>query len=137
MDNDQKMSQSSELMRPFFIENISRFCDKCGTEYAVNDISIISETISSAIIQAQCHKCKANYMAHIVKPLQVTKKIPIKLDISPFMIKSYYDAGPISADEILKTRRKLLKAKDIETLDYALGFTKKQKKSTKRSSKAK
>ncbi len=132
MDEDMKTPKNSETMRPFFIENISKFCDKCGTEYGVNDISIISETNSSAIIQAQCHKCKSNYMAHIVKPLQITKKIPIKLDIAPFMIKRYYDAGPITSEEILSIRKKLLKAKDIESLHHALGFTKKQKKTNKK-----
>lgn len=112
----------TETLRPFFIENISKFCDKCGTEYSINDIGIISETTSSVIIQAQCHKCKASYMAHIVKPLQMTKKVPIKLDISPMLIKKYYDMGPISADEVLSLRKKILKTKDIDSLTDTLGY---------------
>jgi hypothetical protein len=126
---------SSEFLKPFFIEHISKYCDKCGVEYNQRDIGIISETNSSAIIQAQCHKCKSSYMAHIVKPLQMTKKVPIKLDISPRLIKSYFDIGPITADEILALRKKILKAQDVESLSYALGYEKREKKTKKTSSK--
>lgn len=129
--------KTTESMKPFFIENISKFCDKCGTEYNVNDIGIISETNSSVIIQAQCHKCKASYMAHIVKPLHMTKKVPIKLDISPMLIKPYYDLGPISADEVLAFRKRILKAKDVDSLTQALGYEKSERKPRKTGSKKK
>ena len=70
-------------------------------------------------------------MAHIVKPLQITKKIPIKLDISPRLIKPFFDIGPITSDEILKFRKRIMRATDLESLYYALGYEKEQKRRRK------
>ncbi|WKZ30511.1 MAG: hypothetical protein QY314_01920 [Candidatus Dojkabacteria bacterium] len=63
----------------------------------------------------------------------MTKKVPIKLDISPRLIKTYFDIGPITADELLALRKKILKAQDVESLSYALGYEKREKKQRKSS----
>lgn len=112
---DSLISSDNNISK-FFLDNVSKYCDKCGTEYNVDDISIVSESISLVIIQAQCHNCKALYMAQINKPLQMAKKIPLRLDIPAADIKKYFDKGQISTDELLETRKKLLKAINLPVL---------------------
>lgn len=114
---DNNAVNGLESFRAFFIENISKFCDKCGTAYKTDNIDIVSESVASVIIQAQCDNCKAIYMAHVIKPLQMTKKIPIRLDIDPAQLHSYYTLGPITSDELLSLRKKVTK---IETLAQTL-----------------
>src|SRR5690349_20496783 len=108
---DNTIGNNSESFRAFFIDNVSKFCDKCGTAYKPDNIDIVSESNASVIIQAQCDNCKGIYMAHVIKPLQMTKKIPIRLDVAPAMLHPYYILGPISSDELLSLRKKLAKVK--------------------------
>ncbi|MCC7304420.1 hypothetical protein IT418_03360 [bacterium] len=125
MDN----TNNAESFRAFFIDNVSKFCDKCGTAYKPDNIDIVSESNASVIIQAQCDNCKGIYMAHVIKPLQMTKKIPIRLDIVPAMLHPYYLLGPISSDELLALRKKLTKVKTHEDLLELIGKQKKNLKS--------
>lgn len=125
---ENPIGDNVESMRAFFIENVSKFCDKCGTAYKPDNIDIVSESNASVIIQAQCDNCKGIYMAHVIKPLQMTKKIPIRLDIPPAMLHPYYMMGPISSDELLSLRKKISK---IKTLNDFLDLANKKKKSLK------
>jgi len=111
---DTPIGNSIESLRTFFVENVSKFCDKCGTAYKPDNIDIVSESNASVIIQAQCDNCKGIYMAHVIKPLQMTKKIPIRLDIAHTLLHPYYLLGPISSDELLALRKKLAKVKTRE-----------------------
>lgn len=111
---ENAIGNNIESLRAFFIENVSKFCDKCGTAYKSDNIDIVSESNASVIIQAQCDNCKGIYMAHVIKPLQMTKKIPIKLDIPPALLHPYYVLGPISSDELLALRKKLNKVKTLD-----------------------
>ncbi len=125
---DNTIGNNAESLRAFFIDNVSKFCDKCGTPYTVDDINIVRESNASVIIQAQCDNCKGIYMAHVIKPLQMTKKIPIRLDIAPAMLHPYYMLGPISSDELLSLRKKLAK---VKSLDDFLEIAEKKKKNIK------
>jgi len=111
---DSSIGNNIESLRAFFVDNVSKFCDKCGTAYKPDNIDIVSENKDSVIIQAHCDNCKGIYMAHVIKPLQMTKKFPIKLDISPGMLHPYYLLGPITSDELLALRKKLAKIKTLE-----------------------
>jgi hypothetical protein len=124
---ENTIGNSLESFRAFFIENVSKFCDKCGTAYKPDNIDIVSESIASVIIQAQCDNCKAIYMAHVIKPLQMTKKIPIRLDIDPALLHAYYTLGPITSDELLSLRKKISKVETLsETLEL-MGYGKEKK----------
>jgi len=111
---DSSIGNNIESLRAFFVENVSKFCDKCGTAYKSDNIDIVSESNASVIIQAQCDNCKGIYMAHVIKPLQMTKKIPIRLDIEPALLHPYYLQGPITSDELLNLRKKLAKVKTFK-----------------------
>lgn len=130
MDNNP-IGNNIESLRAFFVENVSKFCDKCGTAYKSDNIDIVSETNASVIIQAQCDNCKGIYMAHIIKPLQMTKKIPIRLDIAPSLLHPYYLLGPLTSDELLTVRKKFVKAKTYEDLQELFGEKKKIAKKKK------
>ena len=124
---ENTIGNSLDSFRSFFIENVSKFCDKCGTAYKVDNIDIVSESMASVIIQAQCDNCKGIYMAHVIKPLQMTKKIPIRLDIAPSLLHDYYLLGPISSDELLSMRKKMTKIETLaETLEL-IGYKKSEK----------
>lgn len=122
---ENTIGNNVESLRAFFIDNVSKFCDKCGTAYKPDNIDIVSESNASVIIQAQCDNCKGIYMAHVIKPLQMTKKIPIRLDIAPAMLHPYYVLGPISSDELLSLRKKLGRVKTLEDFQELMGKAKK------------
>lgn len=128
---DNTIGVNAESFRAFFIENVSKFCDKCGTAYKPDNIDIVSESNASVIIQAQCDNCKGIYMAHVIKPLQMTKKIPIRLDVAPSMLHPYYVLGPISSDELLSLRKKLGRVKTHEDFLDLVGKKKKVIKAKK------
>lgn len=129
---DNPIGNNVESLRAFFIENVSKFCDKCGTAYKSDNIDVVTESNASVIIQAQCDNCKGIYMAHVIKPLQMTKKIPIKLDIAPAMLHPYYVLGPISSDELLALRKKLARLKTLDDF-MEIAEKSKKKKTTKKS----
>lgn len=131
MDEANTIGNNLESLRVFFIENVSKFCDKCGTAYKADNIDIVTETITSVIIQAQCDNCKGIYMAHVIKPLQITKKVPIRLDIAPTMLRQYYTLGPLTSDELLAARKKIVKAKSYKEIMEAVGITEVKGKSLK------
>lgn len=118
---DSSIGNNIESLRAFFVENVSKFCDKCGTAYKPDNIDIVSESNASVIIQAQCDNCKGIYMAHVIKPLQMTKKFPIRLDIAPALLHPYYLLGPITSDELLVLRKKLAKVKTHEDFLEVMG----------------
>jgi hypothetical protein len=130
---ESPINSNSESFRGFFIENVSKFCDKCGTAYKPDNIEIVSESAASVIIQAQCDNCKSIYMAHVIKPLQMTKKVPIRLDISAALLQPYYQLGPLDSDEVLSLRKKIAKTETLPELLELFG-QKKEKKPRKKAS---
>jgi hypothetical protein len=134
---DNPIGNNIESFKGFFIENVSKFCDKCGTAYKTDNIDIVSETNVSLIIQAQCDNCKGIYMAHVIKPLQMTKKIPVRLDISPLQLQEYYSLGAIGSDELLMLRRKIVKTSSLRSVMEIFGQKEKivkQKKTSEQTS---
>jgi len=129
---ENNIDNNLDSLRAFFLENVSKFCDKCGTGYLSDNIDVVSETHSSVIIQAECGNCKSIYMAHIVKPLQMTKKIPIRLDIPHTKLRDYYELGPISSDELLALRKKLPKVKTLADVAALFGQKKKRTRKVKK-----
>ncbi len=88
--------------RRFFIENIAKFCDKCGTEYHVNDVQIIQEQKSSAIIHFSCQNCKSSNIANIVSPIGFSSRIPMNSDLSVNEFRDFISKETISLDDILE-----------------------------------
>lgn len=133
---ENAIGNNLESLRAFFIDNVSKFCDKCGTAYKPDNIDIVSESTASVIIQAQCDNCKGIYMAHVIKPLQMTKKVPIRLDIPHTALRSYYVLGPISSDELLSLRKKMNRTKSFDELMELFGEPIKKKAVKKTTQKA-
>ena len=94
--------KSLNAQRKFFIENIAKFCDKCGKAYNLNDVQIIQEKKSSAIIHFSCRNCKSSNIANLVSPMGFTTRIPINSDLSINEFPDFASKETISVDDILE-----------------------------------
>ncbi len=102
------MSEKSlEKQKKFFIENIARFCDKCGERYHFNDVQIIQEKKSSAIIHFSCRNCKSSNIANLVSPMGFTTRIPINSDLSIQEFPLFASKETVSLDDILEVHVQL------------------------------
>ena len=85
----------------FYIDAIARYCDRCGTPYAISDVSIISELQVTSIIHFSCSNCKSQHIATFVKPMGISNRMPINTDLSVNEIGKFAKASEISPDEVL------------------------------------
>jgi|GEM_PF-583919 len=115
--NKAQLKTDTGLPKKFFLQYISQFCDRCGNRYTQKDTHIINQNESSLIIQTICPKCKSTYMSHVIKPFNITRKIPIELDISPKEFKHFFSKKELNTDEVLIYYKKL---KDIKSLNELL-----------------
>ena len=88
--------------KQFFIETIARFCDKCGTQYALEDVNIIQNTGVSSIIHFSCHNCKSKHIATFVAPLGISNRVSVNTDLSIKEIKKFSFAKEVSTQDILE-----------------------------------
>ncbi|MBN2101106.1 hypothetical protein JW710_04440 [Candidatus Dojkabacteria bacterium] len=87
--------------KQFFIENIARFCDKCGKAYDINDVEILQHDDYSTIIHFSCQNCKARHLATFIKPLGVSSRMPVNTDLSIKEIKKFAGKKSISSNDII------------------------------------
>ena len=87
--------------KQFFLDTVARFCDKCGTQYALEDVNIIQNTGVSSIIHFSCHNCKSKHIATFVSPLGMNHKVPVNTDLSIKEISKFAQQRETSAQEIL------------------------------------
>lgn len=87
--------------KQFFIDTIAKFCDKCGTPYAIKDLEIIQDTNISSIIHFSCKNCKSNHIATYVKPFGVSNRMPVNTDLSVEEISNFATKKETSPEEIL------------------------------------
>ena len=86
----------------FFIENIAKYCDKCGNEYIEDDIQIVQETNFSSIVHFSCESCKSNHIATFVKPMGISSRMPINTDLSIQEIAKFAKYEKVSSNVVLK-----------------------------------
>lgn len=98
---------SDTFKKKFFLDNIAKYCDKCGTPYKLDDISIVQETGSSTIIHFSCQNCKSRNIANFISPLGLTTRIPINSDLSIDELPTFSKRSVISYDDILDVYTKL------------------------------
>ena len=68
--------------KKYFIENVARYCDKCGKAYETDDVEILQQNDYSVIIHFGCSNCKARHLATFIKPLGITSRVPVNTDLS-------------------------------------------------------
>lgn len=95
--------------KQFFIEVIAKFCDKCGTPYAIDDLNIVQNTGMTTIIHFSCHNCKAKHIATFVPSLGVSQRVPVNTDLGVNEIGKFASMSEISLQEILNLYTSLKK----------------------------
>ncbi|HAM37385.1 MAG: hypothetical protein UR96_C0009G0007 [candidate division WS6 bacterium GW2011_GWC1_36_11] len=88
--------------KQFFLDTVARFCDKCGTQYAINDVNIIQNTGVSSIIHFSCHNCKSKHIATLIVPLGISNRVAVNTDLDVKEIKSFTSEKEISTQDILE-----------------------------------
>ncbi|MCB9790869.1 hypothetical protein H6764_02490 [Candidatus Nomurabacteria bacterium] len=105
-DNSNTQSPSSKSdsvnRKRFFIDNVARFCDKCGLEYREEDVHIVQESRFSSIVHFSCPGCKSNHIATFIKPMGMSNRVPINTDLNVDEISSFASKPAISSDDVLE-----------------------------------
>ncbi len=99
--------------KEFFLDALSKFCDKCGTEYRPEDINIVQNTGVSAIIHFSCHNCKSQNLATYIFPIGMSSRSPLNVDLSFEELKKFASQNKVSLDEILEVYTQLKKKSKI------------------------
>jgi hypothetical protein len=101
-------NEIKKTKKKFCLDNISKFCDKCGTPYDLDDVQIIQEAgPSMTIIHFFCRKCGSENVASFVSSMGLATKIPINCDLNLKELKRFTSANVISLDDILELHIKL------------------------------
>jgi len=98
---DNKKSDLIEK-KQFFIDTIARFCDKCGTAYAVEDVNIVQNTGVSSIIHFSCRSCKSKHIATFVAPLGISSRVSVNTDLDVTEIRKFAMQRETSTQDILE-----------------------------------
>ena len=94
--------ESKTTKKRFCLDNVSKFCDKCGTSYNLDDIQIIQEADSSLLVHFRCGQCKSENVASFLSPAGLTTKIPINCDLELDELKDFAAQSVISLDDVLE-----------------------------------
>jgi hypothetical protein len=107
-------SKDPSEKKEFFINNVAKFCDKCGTEYTKSDVHIVQESNFSSIIHFSCDNCKSNHIATFIKPMGMSSRVPVNTDLSIGEISKYAKRESVSTDEVLALFDRLEKDNTIK-----------------------
>ncbi len=108
--------KKDEQRKKFFIENVARFCDKCGKPYDLSDVEILQNNDYSTIIHFSCKNCKARHLATFVRPLGISSRMPVNTDLSIEEIKKFAGKKSVSSNDIIDMHE-MLKKKNVTTAD--------------------
>jgi hypothetical protein len=97
---NNKSSDNNERKK-FFIENVAKFCDKCGKPYDVDDVEILQQNDYSVIIHFGCSNCKARHLATFIKPLGITSRVPVNTDLSIKELSRFAGKRSVSSNDEL------------------------------------
>jgi len=102
MPFDQQSSDKREVDRKkqFFLNNIAKYCDKCGTPYKPSDLKIVQDSDMSSIIHFKCSKCKSNNIASFVRPLGISSRSPVVSDLQVHELTHFAELPPVDIDDL-------------------------------------
>ena len=101
MNDKIDMNNNPEDRKEFYIENVARYCDKCGKAYEVDDVEILQQTDYSVIIHFGCSNCKARHLATFIKPLGITSRVPVNTDLTIEELSRFAGKRSVSSNDIL------------------------------------
>lgn len=104
-------------IKEFVLKNIVAYCDKCGTPYKPEDLTVMYDNTNLIIVQATCPKCKAQYIVQLVEPLNAARKFPVVLDLPAHRLAAQLLLPPVSTDFVLELHS-LLSQKRVTVGDF-------------------
>ena len=102
--------------RQIFLDNVAKYCDKCGKPYDINDVEILQQNNYSVIIHFSCKNCKARHLATFIKPLGVSSRMPVNTDLSIKEISEFASQKAVSTNDVLDVHD-MLKEKEVRIKD--------------------
>lgn len=112
--NVNSATNSSDEKKKFFLENIAKFCDKCGNIYSLNDLQIVQENNISSIIHFSCSKCKANHIATFLRPMGISSRVPVNSDLTIDEISKFAKHEAITSNDVLDIYNLLEKSPTLD-----------------------
>jgi glycerol dehydrogenase-like iron-containing ADH family enzyme len=99
-------------IRLLYLEKISKFCDKCGSPYSVDDLQIIKKSKSQTIIHFSCHFCKASKIVQIsnVHQADIIQQV-YDTDLQNQELLSFIAKRPVSLNDVIDVYSYLKKRK--------------------------
>lgn len=107
-------SEALNEKKRFFLDNIAKFCDKCGNIYSLDDLQIVQESTISSIIHFSCPKCKANHIATYLRPMGISSRVPVNSDLTIEEISAFAKEKPVSSNDVLDIYNLLEKESKLE-----------------------
>lgn len=95
--------------KEYFLDNVSQYCDRCGTEYSLEDVHIVQETSSSTIIHFSCSNCLSNHIANFIPSIGTVSRMPINTDLTADEIIGFIKSRKVSTDDVLDVYDRLNK----------------------------
>ena len=121
MDSDvNNRNKSGTDEKRFFIENVARYCDKCGRAYEADDVEILQQTEYSVIIHFGCPRCKARHLATFIKPLGITSRVPVNTDLGIDELSRFAGKRSVSSNDVLDVHERM-KDGSLSTSDILRG----------------
>jgi len=117
---NKSSKKSIDSQKSFFIENIARYCDKCGKAYDIDDIEILQSNDYSTIIHFSCQNCKARHLATFVRPLGVSSRMPVNTDLSIDEIGKFAGGQGVTSNDVLDVHG-ILKSSKVTVEDILSG----------------
>ena len=102
--------------RQIFLDNVAKYCDKCGKPYDINDVEILQQNNYSVIIHFSCKNCKARHLATFIKPLGVSSRMPVNTDLSIKEISNFASRKAVSTNDVLDVHD-MLQKKEVKISD--------------------
>lgn len=103
-----KGSNEAELAKKrSYLSKIASFCDKCGTKYAEQDLTIISDDGTQAIIHFKCANCLSEHIANYIDSVGATSRMPIVTDMRAEEFGKFIFGGSVTSDNVIDVYAKL------------------------------
>jgi len=82
------------------LKYISR-CPVCNEKYDSNHAEVFDEREAANLVHITCHKCQSNFIAMTVSMAHGSSSVGVVTDLNFKDAKKFYQASPITVDEVI------------------------------------
>ncbi len=80
---------------------ISKYCDKCGSEYHRENMNVLKKFENLYIVHMYCDNCKTSTITYVANHIGINNKITLVSDLSKNEIEKLSKASAITSNDIL------------------------------------